>query len=311
MPPSPEQQRKVLMRIAAVVVSLGAVVGLRKLIRYLLRQAALKKLQQARLESPLLQDRSLPKPQLIQLWLLRLKPSLEVAKSDLEEWFQKANFIVPGVEVSLSRYGSKDLLKGPFLGKIQRPDMSNNLGYCLTLVADDVEAAKFFLHSNIFMQEFFPLMFPHFEWHMDVMTDLQISLPGEDKEDSVLQIVALRFRDYVTDDSELLKTFHGCVSEFSKVKGICARLTHIGYDTLLAGETLEQMGWVDNMKRMTHTLLIAADDVACLQTLLHSEAFDRWLQTEGPHIASAEGEETPSAIVFHTPLRRGKMAAFM
>merc|ERR1719188_388949 len=134
---------------------------------------------------------------------------------------------------------------------------------------------KFMLHSRVHRQDFFALLGPFFNWHMEIACDLNFGFAAEAEEDAVLQIAMLRLGHHVTDDSEVLAQIHSCVKDFNDFPGINASLQPYGHDVLIKGDLIEKLSWVDNSKGISHILTIAAHSTNCLKRLTHSDIYAR------------------------------------
>jgi len=278
-------------------------VALRFLLQYLKKTAALKKLREAR--AALLN--TLPKkatPSKILHVVLYALPDLQPGsepRTRLDSILERANAAYPCISASLNNYGSKKMDKSAFLAFLGKPDMSLGMSHALVMTADDTTSLKIFLHSNLHKGEYYATGAPFFRGCTEITTDLAVDLNPEGKEDPILQLVLIRFKDEVTDDSEVFQTLVKAVDQFNQVPGIGAALRPTGHSTLIKQDLISELAWNDSSAHMSHLLTVVADSPQHLKDLQESECYGKWLMTEMPQLKQAPG--LFPAIIFYAPLK--------
>mmetsp|Transcript_94440 Transcript_94440/g.281902 ORF Transcript_94440/g.281902 Transcript_94440/m.281902 type:complete len:308 (+) Transcript_94440:74-997(+) len=290
-----------LLAALAAVLSLGAVAGIKFLMKYLKRMGELNKRRKARLALLASRPQDAPPPKLLHVACYAL-PDLQDGSEPrrrLDGIVEKMNAAFPCVKTSFSNYGCKTMGKQGLLGFLGKPDMSLSMTHCLVTVADDPLALKLMLHSNIYRGELAATGGPYLRGCTEIVTDLAIDLKPEGKEDAIMEYVLLRFKPEVTDDSEVFQSFLKAVADFNQCPGIAAALQPAGYGKLLQEDVLSVMRWTNQSFVWTHLLVVAADSPQRLKDLMSSEAYGKWLMTEMPHLKQDGG---PAAAMFFAPL---------
>eukprot|EP00415_Alexandrium_ostenfeldii_P002251 UN2251 len=182
-----------------------------------------------------------------------------------------------------------------FLGK---PDASLGMTHCLFVVADDTTALKLLLHSNLHKGEYYATGGPYFRGCIEISSDLAIDFNPEGKEDPFMMLALLRFKEEVTDDSEVFKTFLKCIAEFNKFPGISASLRPAGPPPMIKEDLLSELQWNDMSFFWTPLLTVAAEFPQPLKDFQSNECYGKWLMTELPYLKQ---EGMPPAAIFFAP----------
>lgn len=206
---------------------------------------------------------------------------------------------LPGIKASFTSYGTRDLGKKELLEELGKPDASAFMTHCAHLVADSPSAVADYLHGEIQTKELSPQIGKYFRGVIVMDTELGMDLLPREGGEAIMQVVMLRFQAHVTKDSAVYRSFQGVVAEFSKHPGVRACLRHAGYGDLTAEGLYKAMDWPDRRMGHTHCLLITAESLAQLKSLLASEIYSKWMNIERPHLIN---DGLPPVVIFHAPL---------
>lgn len=291
-----------LIAAIAAALSIGGALALRFLLKYLKKVGETNKRRKARqaLLAARPKDAPAPKVQHVVMYALPdLKDGSE-PRNRLGGIVEKMNTAFPCVTAAFANYGSGSMGKQALLGFLGKPDMSLFMTHCMVITADDPMALKLMLHSNLHKGEYYATGGPFCRGILEMVVDLGIDLDPTGKEDPMLEIVFLRFKPEVTDDSEIYQTFLKAVAEFNKSPGVAACLRPAGYHGMIKEDLLGEIQWSADSFIGTHCLTVAADSPQQLKDLMNSEAYGNWLKTEMPYLVQ---DGIPPAVIFFAPLK--------
>merc|ERR1712150_258233 len=131
---------------------------------------------------------------------------------------------------------------------------------------------------------------------LELDTELLVDLNPKGKEDPVLQIVMLRFKKDVTEDSDTYKSFEAQIRRIDEVPGISAFLTISGHSKYIHEDLREDLQNGDASQGFTHMFLVAADSPQKLKELHANKVYTDWIALETPHFDT--NSLWPPAVIF-------------